>query len=247
MDGLAGKVAVVTGSSRGIGAATAVALASKGVKVVVNYLGRRDCAEEVVASIVDKGGTAIAVQADVTKESEIGNLFHTTRETYDRLDILVNNAGPLEFALLDDINAEIIDLTVDRNFKSVALCTRKAVSLFPDSGGVVINVSSESVRNILPGSAVFAATKSATEVLIRYLAQELGPRHIRVVGVSPGYTVTPATARLDQDKIDYLVSRTALRRAGDPNDIASVVVFLASDRGAWITGTTLTASGGLDL
>ena len=247
MTGLDGKIAIVTGASKGIGAATARVLASQGAKVVVNYLQSLDDADAVVAAIEETGGTAIAVQADVSKPDEIKKLFETTQKAFGNPSILVNNAGPLDFALLDRITAQHIDATIDRNFKSVALCTQAAVEGFADEGGVVINISSETVRNIVPGSAVFAATKSAVEVLTCYLAQELGPRHIRVVGVSPGYTLTPATSGLDQTMIDHMISRTALRRPGKASDIATVVAFLASDEGAWITGTTLTVSGGLDL
>lgn len=247
MSSLKGRVAIVTGAAKGIGAAIAHELARQGAKVAVNYLTSEADADEVVRRIATAGGESFAVRADVTDSAQIEALFRATRDRYGRVDILVNNAGPLELASLEEMTPRHVDDQVRLIFTSVVLGTRAAAAHFEEPGGVVINISSETARNIVPGTAVCAAMKSAVEVFTRNVAQELGPRNIRVVAVAPGFTVTPATHWMSAGMIEGIVARTALRRPGESDDIAPVVAFLASDAGAWITGTTLSASGGMVL
>ena len=248
MSNLIGKVAVVTGSSKGIGASIAERLAKDGASVVVNYSRSADFAEAVVQRIKSSGGRAVAVQADVSNPSEIAKLFSLTTEAFGGLDILVNNAGVYKFAPLAEITVEHIDQHFNLNVKALLLVTRAAVPLFGSEGGVVINMSSGIALTPLPSSAVYSGTKAAVDVITRVLALELGALKIRVVGVAPGLTTTEGLSEMeaiDKSATDYAISRTPLGRLGKAEDIANAAAFLASDDASWVTGDTLQVGGGL--
>jgi 3-oxoacyl-[acyl-carrier protein] reductase len=248
MTDLRGKVAVVTGSSKGIGAAIAERLAADGASVVVNYSRTAAPAEAVVQRITSGGGKAIALQADLSKPADIARLFAETTKAFGRLDILVNNAGVYKFVPLEALDEEHIDEHFNLNVKALLLATKAAVPLFGPEGGVVINISSGVALTPAPASSVYAGTKAAVDVITRVLAIELGPKKIRVVGISPGVTATEgldAMETMDEASRKYAISRTPLGRLGKPEDIARAVAFMASSEAGWITGETLQVGGGL--
>jgi len=248
MNDLKGKVAVVTGSSKGIGAAIAERLASDGASVVVNYSRNAAPAEALVERIHSGGGKAIAVQADLSKPEEIAKLFSETSKAFGRLDILVNNAGVYKFVPIEAVDEEHIDKHFNLNVKALLLATKAAVPLFGPDGGVVINISSGVALTPAPASSVYSGTKAAVDVITRVLAMELGPKKIRVVGIAPGVTVTEgldAMEEMDEAASNYAISRTPLGRLGKPDDIAGAVAFMASSDAGWITGETLQVGGGL--
>jgi 3-oxoacyl-[acyl-carrier protein] reductase len=247
MGTLAGKVAIVTGASKGIGAGIALRLAADGASVVVNYSRSAKEAEALVAKITAAGGKAKAVQADISQPEQITSLFDATIKEFAKLDILVNNAGIYEFGGLDAVTPEHIDRQYNLNVKGLILATQAAARLFPAEGGVVINISSGVAKTPMTGAQVYSSTKGAVDVLTRGLALELGPRKIRVVGIAPGLTTTEGTSGMDQGTIDYVVSRTPLGRIGESADIAAAVSFVASADGSWITGETIQVGGGLML
>jgi len=244
---LTGKVAVVTGASKGIGASIAKALAAAGAAVVVNYASSRDGADRVVADIKAKGGKAIAVKGDVAKEKDVRQLLDTTKETFGAVDVLVNNAGVYNFLPLEDTTEDDFHRHFNVNVLGTLLATREAVKRFGPNGGSVINIgSTASVDNIATAS-VYSATKGAIDTLTRVLAAELGPRKIRVNVIAPGGTETEglhAAGVVGSDFEKAMIARTALGRLGQPDDIARIAVFLASDDSAWITGERLAAAGG---
>ena len=245
---LQGKVAVVTGASKGIGAAIAKELAAAGAAVVVNYATSRDGADKVVAEITRKEGRAIAVQADTSKRADVQRLFAETTKAFGRLDVLVNNAGVFNFQPLEEVTEAEFHRHYDTNVLGPILATQEAVKHFGPEGGSVINISSVAARNGTPNSVVYSGTKSALNTVSRILAKELGPRKIRVNSLSPGYTVTEGvvSAGIDESEMaKEMVAQTPLGRGGRPEDIAQVAVFLASDRAAWITGEVVPVSGGL--
>jgi 3-oxoacyl-[acyl-carrier protein] reductase len=248
MPSLQGKVALVTGSSKGIGAAIAERLAADGASVIVNYSRSAGPAEAVVQRIQSAGGKAVAVQADVSNPADIGKLFSAATQAFGRLDILVNNAGVYKFIPLEAITAEHIDKLFNLNVKALLLVTQAAVPLFGPEGGVVINISSGVSLTPAPASSVYSGTKAAVDVITRVLAMELGPKRIRVVGVAPGLTATEglnAMEEMDEATVKYAISRTPLGRVGKPEDIANAVAFMASSDAGWVTGETLQAGGGL--
>ena len=241
---LAGKVAVVTGASKGIGAAIAKGLAAEGAAVVVNYSSGREDADRVVAEI---NGKAIAVQANVAKKADIERLFAETENTFGALDVLVNNAGIYESKPFGEIIEEVFHRHFDLNVLGLILATQEAVKHFPKEGGCIVNTSSV-VSTLSPaGNLVYNATKSAVDGITRTLAKELGPRKIRVNSVNPGPIETEGThaAGLVGEKFDSYAAMTPLGRIGQPDDIAPVVVFLASADAGWITGESLYVTGGL--
>jgi 3-oxoacyl-[acyl-carrier protein] reductase len=245
---LQGKVAVVTGASKGIGAAIAKEMAAAGAAVVVNYATSREGADKVVAEITATEGRAIAVQGDMSKIEDVRRLFAETKKAFGRVDILVNNAGIFKFDPLEDITEAEFHRHFNTNVLGPILTVQEAVKHFGPTGGSVINIGSIASRNATPTSVVYSATKSALETATRILARELGPRKIRVNNVDPGYTETEGVAStgiLGSDMAKEMIAQTPLGRAGRPEDIAPVVVFLASDRSGWITGESLVASGGL--
>jgi 3-oxoacyl-[acyl-carrier protein] reductase len=246
MSTLAGKVAVVTGASKGIGASIAENLAQEGAKVVVNYASSKEGAEKVVNRIRSKGGTAIAVQADVSKPAEITRLFQETQKAFQKLDILVNNAGIYEFATLDEITPEHFHKQFDLNVLGLLLATREAVKLMPQ-GGSILNISSIVSEMPVSGAAVYSATKAAVDAISVALSQELGPRGIRVNSLNPGMVETEgfrAAGLAESDFRKKTESETPLGRIGRPEDVARAAVFFASNDAGWVTGQSLILAGG---
>jgi 3-oxoacyl-[acyl-carrier protein] reductase len=247
MGKLKGKVAVVTGASKGIGAAIAKQLAADGASVVVNYSTGREGAEQVVAEIGKAGGKAIAVGGSVAKEAEITALFAEAKKAFGKVDILVNNAGVYNFMPVEQVGAEEFRRQFDTNVLGLLLVTKAASPLFPAEGGSIVNISSV-VSTLAPaGGSIYAATKGAVDTITRTLAKELGPRGIRVNAVNPGLVITEGTQTAGIVGSDFektAIAGTPLGRAGRPEDIAPPVAFLASDDARWITGETIYVSGG---
>jgi len=247
MNKLEGRVAIVTGASKGIGAGIALRLAADGASVVVNYAHSADAAEKLVTRLREAGGHAIAVQADVSQPAEIKALFDKAVAAFGHVDILVNNAGIYEFGDLAGITPDSIVRQFALNVRGLILATQAAVSAFPLTGGVVVNISSGAGVTPIAEAQVYSATKAAVDSLTRSLALELGPRRIRVVGVAPGLVATEGTSGMGEEGAAPFVARTPLRRIGQPADIAAAVAFAVSNDGAWITGETLQVGGGLRL
>ncbi len=248
MSRLSGKIAVVTGASKGIGAGIARGLAAEGAAVVINYASSKDGADRVVTDIKAKGGKAIAVQGDVAKAADVEKLFAETQQAFGRLDILVNNAGVYNLLPLEGVTEEDFHRHFDINVLGLLLATQKAAQLFGDKGGSVINISSAVTELNPPNSVVYTATKGAVDAVTRVLAKELGPRKIRVNSINPGVIETEGTHAagvIGSDFEKQLVGLTPLGRIGRPDDITPVAVFLASDESRWVTGDTLVVSGGL--
>jgi 3-oxoacyl-[acyl-carrier protein] reductase len=247
MSKLQGKVAVVTGASKGIGAGIAKALAKDGAAVVVNYVSSKAGADAVVADITSAGGRAVAVQGDVSKASEAQGLMEAAVKQFSRLDVLVNNSGIYEFAALEEVTEEHYRRQFDVNVLGVLLATQAAVKHL-DEGASIVNISSAITHVHTPTAAVYAGTKGAVNAISGVFANELAPRKIRVNVVSPGFVVTEGTHTagvVGSEMEAGLVAQTPLGRAGQPDDIASVVAFLASDDARWLTGENITASGGI--
>lgn len=245
---LENKIAVVTGASKGIGAGIAKALAAAGATVVVNYSTSQEGAARVVASIEQAGGKAVAIGGNVSKSAEIDALFAETGKRFGKVDILVNNAGVYAFSPLEGITEEAIDTMFNVNVKGLLLATKAAVALFPAEGGSVINIGSVVSEQTPPASAIYTGTKGAVDVITRVFAKELGPRKIRVNAVNPGLTLTEGvqTAGVAGGDMEAaMIAQTPLGRLGQPDDIADVVTFLASDDARWVTGALLQAGGGL--
>ncbi|HEU4581798.1 MAG TPA: glucose 1-dehydrogenase [Polyangiaceae bacterium] len=248
MGKLSGKVAVVTGASKGIGAGIATALGAAGAAVIVNYASDAAGAERVVAEIVRQDGRAIAVQADVASAADIQRLFAAAEREFGAPSIVVNNAGVFRFDPLEAILPGEFHRQFDINVLGPLLVTQEAVKHFDERGGSVINVSSVVSTNSSPGSAVYAATKAALDSLTRVLARELGPRNIRVNAINPGLTETEGARGLGVVGSDFArqkIAETPLGRIAQPDDIAPVAVFLASDDAHWVTGECLRVAGGL--
>jgi 3-oxoacyl-[acyl-carrier protein] reductase len=241
-------VAIVTGASKGIGAAIAKQLAAEGAAVVVNYASSREDADRVVAGIGRKGGKAIAVQADVSKPADTRRLFAEAKNAFGRLDILVNNAGVYEFAPLEAITEEQFHKLFNLNVLGLILASQEAVKYFGPAGGSIVNISSIVSTVAPPNTAIYSATKAAVDAVTRSLAKELGPRNIRVNAVNPGIVETEgvhAAGLAESDFRKQAEAQTPLGRIGQPQDIAPAVAFLASGDAAWITGETLLITGGL--
>jgi 3-oxoacyl-[acyl-carrier protein] reductase len=244
---LAGKVAVVTGASKGIGAAIAAHLGAAGASVVVNYSSSKEGADRVVAKIIEQGGKAVAVQANVAKKADIDRLFAETKTAFGRLDILVNNAGIFSFSPLESITEEHFHSQFNLNVLGLLLTTQKAVEYFDASGGSVINISSVAGVNPPPGASVYSATKGAVDTITKSLSKELGARKIRVNSLNPGMVETEGVHTAGFIGTDFhktLEAQTPLGRIGQPDDIGPVAVFLASSDSGWVTGQTLLVSGG---
>jgi 3-oxoacyl-[acyl-carrier protein] reductase len=244
---LKGKVAVVTGASKGIGAEIALELAAEGAAVVVNYARSKEGAERVVSQIAAKGGKAKAVQADVAKKADIQRLFADTKSAFGRLDILVNNAGIYEFSPLEAITEEHFHKQFDLNVLGLLLTTQEAVKHFGPSGGSVVNISSVVATLAPPNGSVYSGTKAAVNAITKSLAKELGPRKIRVNAINPGMVETEGLHAAGIPESDFrkqVEAQTPLGRIGQPQDIAPAAVFLASSDSGWITGETLYISGG---
>ncbi len=243
---LTGKIAIITGASKGIGAGIAKGLAAAGAAVVVNYAGDKEGAEQVVREIVAQDGKAIAVQADVAKAEDVKRLFAETKRAFGAPSILVNNAGVYLFQALGEITEEQFHRQFDTNVLGLLLASQEAVKHF-EGGGSIINISSIAASNATPNTAVYSATKAAVDSVTRVLSRELGARQIRVNSISPGPTETEGTRAVNVFSSEMgkkLVAGTPLGRPGLPEDIAPAAVFLASDAGAWITGESIRVSGG---
>jgi 3-oxoacyl-[acyl-carrier protein] reductase len=245
---LMGKVAVVTGASKGIGASIAKELAAQGAAVVVNYASSKEGAEKVVGEITSAGGKAQAVGGNVAHADEITKLFDETKKAYGKVDILVNNAGVYRFAPLQDITIESIAAMFDVNVTGLLLATKAALPMFPPEGGSVINIGSNAGEQGPAMAAVYSGTKGAVNSITRSLAKELGPKKIRVNALNPGPVETEgldAAGVAGSPWAKQMLENTPLGRLGHPDDIASVAAFLASDEARWVTGSLIDAAGGL--
>ncbi|HEV8408224.1 MAG TPA: glucose 1-dehydrogenase [Sphingomicrobium sp.] len=247
MSKLAGKVAVVTGASKGIGAGIAKALAAEGAAVVVNYASSKAGADNVVEEITSAGGRAVAVQGDVAKEAQAAGVIDAAIDNFGRLDILVNNSGVYEFSPIESTTEDQYRKMFDVNVLGTVLTTKAAVPHLGE-GGSIINISSAVTSLLPPQSAIYTGTKGALDAITGVLANELGNRKIRVNSINPGIVETEgshAAGFIGSDFEADAITKTPLGRTGQPNDIAGVAVFLASDDAKWLTGEKLTASGGL--
>jgi 3-oxoacyl-[acyl-carrier protein] reductase len=247
MSELTGQVAIVTGASKGIGAAIAKALAAAGASVVVNYASSREGADRVVAEIAGKGGKAIAVKANVAKAAEVQRLFDETKKAFGSLHVLVNNAGVYRFAPLAEVTEDEFHRQFNINVLGVLLVSREAMKYFGSDGGSIINISSVASRSPTPTTVVYSATKGAVDTITRVLAKELGPKKIRVNAINPGGVETEGVHSMGIIGSEFekqMVASTPLGRLGQPDDIASVAVFLASAASGWVTGETVAVGGG---
>ena len=248
MGKLKGQVAVVTGASKGIGAAIAKALAAEGAAVMVNYASSKAGADKVVAEITGSGGKAAAVQADVAKSADVIRLFAETKKAFGKLNILVNNAGIYEFAPLEAVTEEHFHKHFNLNVLGALLATKEAVKLFGPEGGAVINIGSGVSRITPPNSAVYTATKGALDAITGVLAKELGPKKIRVNSINPGMIETEgvhAAGFAESDFRKWVEAQSPLGRIGQTDDIAPTAVYLASSDSKYLTGETLLVSGGI--
>src|SRR2546423_1480614 len=245
---LSGKVAIVTGASKGIGAGIAKAIAAEGASVVVNYASAKSDADKIVDEISKAGGKAVAVQANVAEKSEVQRLFADAEKAFSKIDILVNNAGVYEFVPLEDITEQQFHRMFDTNVLGILLVTQEAVKHFNLNGGSIINIGSLASSLTPPTAVVYNATKGAVDAITRTLAKELGPRRIRVNSINPGMVVTEGSIAGGFTEGDFrkmFESQSPLGRVGDPKDIAPAAVFFASDDSSWITGETLLIAGGI--
>jgi 3-oxoacyl-[acyl-carrier protein] reductase len=248
MGKLANKVAVVTGASKGIGAGIAKALAADGASVVVNYASSKEGADKVVAEIKAKGGKAIAVHGDFSKKEDIGKVFGEVKKTFGRLDTLVNNAGVYTFTPLDQVTDEEFHRIFNLNVLGLLLASKEALKYFGPEGGSIINIGSVVSSLTPPNSSVYTATKGAVDAITQVLAKELGPKNIRVNSINPGMVETEgvhSAGFIGSDFEKNTVAQTPLGRLGQPEDIATIAAFLASDDSKWLTGELVKAGGGL--
>ncbi len=246
MTDLTGKVAVVTGASKGIGAGIAKTLAAAGAAVVVNYSSDKSGADKTVAVIEKAGGKAVAVQGNVSKAADVDRLFTETQKAYGQVDILVNNAGVFQFMPLEAITEDEFHRQFNTNVLGTILATQEAVKHFGAGGGSIVNLTSVASVSAMPMSAVYSASKSAVDTLTRIFAIELAPKKIRVNAVAPGATDTEGAAAMEmpEEMKQGMIASIPMGRMGQPDDIAKTVLFLASDDSSWITGERITASGG---
>jgi len=243
---LTGKVAIVTGASKGIGAGIAKLFAKSGASVVVNYASGEAAAHALVAEIKSSGGKAVAIQADFSKTADIRRLFEESKRAFGAIDILVNNAGVYAFAPIQDSTEQEFHREFNTNVLGVITATQEAAKHFGPDGGSIINISSIASVGFMPGSAVYAASKSAVDSITRVTSVELAPKKIRVNSIAPGATLTEGIAELGwpEEAVKSVVASIPFGRPGQPEDIARVALFLASDDSAWVTGERITASGG---
>jgi 3-oxoacyl-[acyl-carrier protein] reductase len=249
MSKLKNKVAIVTGASKGIGASIAKHFAAEGAKVVVNYGSSKEGADSVVKEITDHGGIAIAVQADVSREADVTRLFGETKKAFGKLDILVNNAAFQQYLPIEQATAEAFHQHFNVNVLGPIFTIQAALKQFGDKGGNIINISSGASKYPLPGASLYSATKAALDAITISLSKELGAKNVRINSILPGATETEgATSAGVTPGSEYekmFVANTPLGRRGQPEDIAKVAVFLASDDAAWITGEQISVSGGM--
>lgn len=248
MSKLKNKVAIITGASKGIGASIAKYFAAEGAKVVVNYASSKQDADKVVKAIKDNGGTAIAVQGDVSNESDVNRLFEETKTAFGTLDILVNNAGIYQYAPIEELSAQSFHSQFNINVLGSLLSIQAALKLFGEKGGNIINISSEAGKSPLPTGSVYSATKAALDAITISLSKEFIGRNIRINSILPGIVETEGSHSagfIGSEAETKFVASTPLGRTGQPEDIAKVAVFLASDDSGWITGEKISVSGGI--
>jgi len=249
MSKLENKVAVVTGAAKGIGAAIAKHFAAAGAKVVVNYASSKESADKVVKEIIDNGGQAIAIQADVSNEADVTRLFEESNAAFGALDILVNNAVHQGYLPIEQISVEAFHQHFNVNVLGSILTIQASLKAFGEKGGNIINISSGASKSLLPGASLYSATKAALDAMTIALSKELGVKNVRINSILPGATDTEgATSAGVSPGSDYekmFVAKTPLGRRGQPEDIAKAVLFLASDDAAWITGEQIAVSGGM--
>jgi len=248
MNKLKDKVAIVTGASKGIGASIATYFAAEGAKVVVNYASSKEGAEKVVKTITDNGGIAIAVQGDVSKESDVSRLFEETRSAFGTLDILVNNAGIFQYAPIEDATADSFHQQFNINVLGSLLAIQESLKLFGDKGGNIINISSGASKTPVPTGSIYSASKAALDAITISLSKEFSGRNIRINSLLPGAIETEGTHSngfIGSDFQAKVVANTPLGRTGQPEDVAKVAVFLASDDSGWIIGEKISVSGGI--
>ena len=245
---LSNKVAVVTGASKGIGAEIAKSLAAEGASVVVNYASSKEGADRVVDEIKASGGKAIGIQADVAKAGDVKRLFDETNKAFGKVDVLVNNAGVYRFGPLEEFTEEQFHQMFNTNVLGLLLATREAAKNFNGGGGSIINIGSAVTELFPPTTSVYTATKGAVDAVTQVLANELGPRKIRVNSINPGVINTEGAVTqgvIGSEFEEMALSKTPLGRTGLPKDVAPIAVFLASDDSGWLTGETIVASGGM--
>jgi 3-oxoacyl-[acyl-carrier protein] reductase len=248
MNKLKNKVAIVTGASKGIGASIATYFAAEGANVVVNYASSKEGADKVVKAITDNGGKAISVQGDVSKEADVLRLFAETEKAFGTLDILVNNAGIYNYQPIEQVSTATIQEQLNINIVGAVLSIREALKLFGEKGGNIINISSEAGKTPLPTGSVYSATKAALDAVTVSLSKEFAGRNIRINSILPGVVETEGSHSagfIGSEAEAKLVANTPLGRTGQPEDIAKVAVFLASEDAAWITGEKISVSGGI--
>lgn len=248
MSRLKNRVAIVTGASKGIGAAIARHFAAEGAKVVVNYASSKEDADKVVKTITDNGGTAIAIQGDISNQADVSKLFEETKEAFGTLDILVNNAGIYQYLPIEQVSEESFCKQFNINVLGSVFTIQGALKLFGDKGGNIINISSGASNTPLPTGSVYSATKAALDAVTIALSKELSGRNIRINSILPGVVETEGSHSAGFIGSEFearLVATTPLGRTGQPEDIAKVAVFLASDEAAWITGEKISVSGGI--
>lgn len=248
MSKLKNKVAIITGASKGIGASIAKYFAAEGAKVVVNYASSKEDADKVVKAIKDNGGTAIAVQGDVSNESDVNRLFEETKIAFGTLDILVNNAGIYQYAPIEELSSQSFHSQFNINVFGSLLSIQAALKLFGEKGGNIINISSEAGKSPLPTGSVYSATKAALDAITISLSKEFIGRNIRINSILPGIVETEGSHSagfIGSEAETKFVASTPLGRTGQPEDIAKVAVFLASDDSGWITGEKISVSGGI--
>jgi len=249
MSKLNNKVAVVTGASKGIGASIAKHFAEAGAKVVVNYASSKEAADKVVKAIIDNGGVAIAVQGDVSKESDVIRLFEETKKAFGTLDVLVNNAAYQGFTPIEQVSVESFHQHFDVNVLGAIRAIQESLKLFGNTGGNIINISSGASKMPLPAASLYSATKAALDAITISLSKELGAKNIRINSILPGATETEgaqsAGVTVGSEYEKMFITNTPLGRRGLPEDIAKAAVFLASDDAAWITGEQISVSGGM--
>ncbi len=248
MKKLANKVAIVTGASKGIGAGIAKSLAAEGASVVVNYASSTQDADKVVADITNAGGKAIAIKGNVSKTADIDNLFAETEKAFGKADVVINNAGVYQMGTIETVTEEEFHRQFNINVLGLLFISQAAVKHFEGKGGSIINIGSAVTRITPPGSAIYTATKGSVDMITEVLSKELGPKSIRVNAINPGMIETEGTHTagfIGSDFHNQMVATTPLGRIGQPDDIAQVAVFLASDDSKWLTGEKLLASGGV--
>lgn len=248
MKKLANKVAIVTGASKGIGAGIAKSLAADGASVVVNYASSSKDADKVVADITNAGGKAIAIKGNVSKTADIDNLFAETEKAFGKADVVINNAGVYQMGTIETVTEEEFHRQFNINVLGLLFISQAAVKHFEGKGGSIINIGSAVTRITPPGSAIYTATKGSVDMITEVLSKELGPKSIRVNAINPGMIETEGTHTagfIGSDFHNQMVATTPLGRIGQPDDIAQVAVFLASDDSKWLTGEKLLASGGV--